>query len=593
MLMELAEYGRKLGGEPGFRVRDVKWCIDLAADGTLLGVIPLGDGKRGQQLAACPDMHGMNSGGKAHFLVESAQYVALLLKPGSDEKTAQSSATRHAFYLQMLSDAAAQVPDLTAVVAALSYAEARERIRLSLEGAKAKPMDWVTWRVAGKDPRESLAVQAWWRQWRAADLAGGTSAGKARTKFTSARMVCVLTGESVEPLATQPKISGLGGVGGLAMGDGLIGFDKAAFTSFGLQQSANAAMGANAAQSYVDGLNDLIRSHSERLVNALVVHWFKEHLEAEDDPFAMLLSIAADEQAAFGAQAAAKRLLTAIRTGQRSDLSGNRYFAITLSGASGRVMVRDWMVGSFETLLGHVTAWFDDLAITHRDGHATAPPPKFLAVCGSLFQELKDMPAPTASTLWHVAAFGQPIPSALLAQGLARFRVDLLHDKPFNHARMGLIKAYFVRKPNGGDPHMHATVNEEHPTPAYHCGRLLAVLAALQRSALGDVGAGVVQRFYVSASQTPGLTLGRLVANARNHLNKLEPKLAWWYEEQIANIMGRLGDGAPRTLDLEGQGLFALGYYQQLAALRSNKKSAAAAESKSTVEPTQAQGTLL
>ena len=36
--------------------------------------------------------------------------------------------------------------------------------------------------------------------------------------------------------------------------------------------------------------------------------------------------------------------------------------------------------------------------------------------------------------------------------------------------------------------------------------------------------------------------------------------------------MGQLGDSLPRTLDLEGQGLFALGYYQQLAALRSSKK---------------------
>ena len=119
---------------------------------------------------------------------------------------------------------------------------------------------------------------------------------------------------------------------------------------------------------------------------------------------------------------------------------------------------------------------------------------------------------------------------------------------------------------------MKPYLNPEHPKPAYHCGRLLAVLARLQHSALGDVGAGVVQRFYPAASLTPGLTLGRLVANARNHLGKLDGGLAWWYEERIAEIMGRLGDAAPRSLDLEGQGLFALGYYQQLAHLRVSGK---------------------
>jgi CRISPR-associated protein Csd1 len=34
-----------------------------------------------------------------------------------------------------------------------------------------------------------------------------------------------------------------------------------------------------------------------------------------------------------------------------------------------------------------------------------------------------------------------------------------------------------------------------------------------------------------------------------------------------------VGDGTPRILDLEGQGLFALGYYQQLAALRAGGKT--------------------
>jgi CRISPR-associated protein Csd1 len=139
---------------------------------------------------------------------------------------------------------------------------------------------------------------------------------------------------------------------------------------------------------------------------------------------------------------------------------------------------------------------------------------------------------------------------------------------------MGLMKAYFVRLKPGGDTTMTASYNPNHPAQAYHCGGLLAVLANLQRAALGDVGAGVVQRYYAAASQTPGLVLGRLVSNARNHLAKLEPGLSWWYEERIADVMIKLGDGKDiRILDLEGQGLFALGYYQKLAELRAGNKT--------------------
>lgn len=118
---------------------------------------------------------------------------------------------------------------------------------------------------------------------------------------------------------------------------------------------------------------------------------------------------------------------------------------------------------------------------------------------------------------------------------------------------------------------MSPYMNGDHPDPAYHCGRLLAVLADLQRSALGDVGAGVVQRYYTAMCQAPALMIGRLVANAKNHLNKLEPGLTWWYENEIANVIGRIGDRPPRVLDLERQSLFALGYYQQLAHNRAGK----------------------
>ena len=81
-----------------------------------------------------------------------------------------------------------------------------------------------------------------------------------------------------------------------------------------------------------------------------------------------------------------------------------------------------------------------------------------------------------------------------------------------------------------------------------------------------------MQRYYTAASQTPGLILGRLAANAKNHLSKLDGGLAWWYENQLAGIMSSIGDFVPRTLTLEEQSLFALGYYQQLASLNAGKQ---------------------
>lgn len=578
MLHQLAAYAEThlTESEPGFKSRDVRWSVELAADGRFLNVLPLGDAKHGQPLTRCPDMHGMNAGGRAHFLVESCQYTALLIKGGEapDEKTRR----RHRYYADLLRQAADTVPQLKGLATLLADPERMACIAAALMTLKAKPTDWMTWRIAGSEPREDTDVQNWWRHWRRTDLSG-TAQPQLDLAIDAAgagSMVCLLTGKTVIPLATQPKITGLSGVGGLAMGDVMVGFDKAAFGSYGLDQSANAAMGAEAVQQYVDGLNDLIRNHSRKLANTLAVHWYRSTVPPEDDPLAFLMEMESDEQTEAAALAAVRRLLDAIRSGERPDLGDNTYCAMTVSGAAGRVMVRDWMEGRFEDLAERIAAWFSDLAIIARDGLALARNPKLMAVCGALVRDLKDLPAPTAATLWRVAVQGLPIPQPLMVQALARFRAELVDkDQPgFNHARMGLLRAYFVRLKPGGDATMTAYLNPDHPAPAYHCGRLLAVFANLQRAALGDVGAGVVQRYYAAASQTPGLMLGRLTANARNHLGKLEPKLAWWFENQLADVMSRLGDQAPRILDLEGQGLFALGYYQQLAALRAGNRTA-------------------
>ena len=577
MLHALRAYGAKLGGEPGFKSREVRWCIQLSEEGKLLNIVPLGDGKSGAMLERCADMHGMESGGKAHFLVESAQAVALHFKPDEDPKAIDKGTRRHRFFASMLAQAAERIPVLSHPAKLLADPTASEQIRLMMVDKRVKPADWVTWQVGTYDPREDGEVQQWWRDWRQRDL-GGDANGDAISLPES--MLCLLTGNQVRPLLTQPKISGLSGVGGLSMGDVMVGFDKAAFQSYGLEKSTNAAMGEEPAQQYVDALNHLIRQQKDasgknpsRRANAMMVYWFKEHLPPEDDPFAMLYGMVTEEQQTVSALAQARKLLDAIRSGERSMLGDNHYYALTLSGASGRVMVRDWMEGQFAQLVANVEAWFADLAIAHREGEdRLAPDPKFLAVGGALVRDLKDLPPATTSVLWRAAVAQLPIPQPLMAQALDRFRSALVKDETFNHARMGLIKAYFVRKPLGKG-HMKPYLNTDHPDPAYHCGRLLAILAKLQHAALGDVGAGVVQRFYPAASTAPGLTLGRLVGSSRNHLGKLDGGLSYWYEQQIAEVMGRLGDKFPRTLDLEGQGLFALGYYQQLAALRTPKRN--------------------
>ena len=94
----------------------------------------------------------------------------------------------------------------------------------------------------------------------------------------------------------------------------------------------------------------------------------------------------------------------------------------------------------------------------------------------------------------------------------------------------------------------------------------MAILAAIQRKALPDVGAGIVQRYYAAASATPALVLGRLVRTAQiGHLPKIDGGLQSWFNGQLADVWSKLSERPPVTLSLEGQTLFAMGFYQQTA----------------------------
>jgi CRISPR-associated protein Csd1 len=116
---------------------------------------------------------------------------------------------------------------------------------------------------------------------------------------------------------------------------------------------------------------------------------------------------------------------------------------------------------------------------------------------------------------------------------------------------------------------------------AYHCGRLLAELEATQRAAIGKINASLTDRYYGAASSNPATAFPPLMRGARAHLSKLRKNQAGTcnaLEERIEEITSHLSD-FPKTLTMQHQGLFALGYYHQRAANRAAAKSAIASKS--------------
>jgi len=109
----------------------------------------------------------------------------------------------------------------------------------------------------------------------------------------------------------------------------------------------------------------------------------------------------------------------------------------------------------------------------------------------------------------------------------------------------------------------------ERTEAAYHCGRLLAVLEQIQQAALGrNVNTTIVDRFYGTASTAPATVFGTLLGQAQPHLSKLRrsnrENAAYALQSRLEEVLLRLPN-FPRTLTLQDQALFALGYYHQRA----------------------------
>jgi CRISPR-associated protein Csd1 len=606
MLHLLKEYADKHGlvTKPGFKPQDIQWAITLDKRGRFLEVIPLGDAKRGMTFNECPYTHYTIDGAtRSQFLWEYAEIVAYHGVDMGDGKIRP----KNEYFLKLLRKAGEVLPELKLIADALEKPDTLKDIRSRLSAKGVKPTNKVTFAIGSNVLlRDSGAWHDWWRQYFASY--------RDRKGAKVPRMRCFVTGRLATPARTHPMISGLGDVGGQGRAS-LVNFNQPAFCSYGLKQSANAAVSEEAAVAYSAALNHLVKKHSSKLAGAKVLHWFKERIPAKEDPVAFLCN-GDDKIDELNAQRRVEELLDRIKTGKQKYLLDNFYYALMVSGVKSRIMVRDWMEGRFEQLVANVNKWFRNLAITNLDGTQNANNPRIEAVITCLLppqkrnqkwnqkrnQKYRDWIKPVGGervALWRAAVRGDPIQSSVIGRLVTLHRSFCVEgtlekvlkrddakekDKVLSllYVRMALIKAYHIRK---GDLHMSSVLNEKHPNPAYHCGRLLAMLANVQNIASDyKVKSGVAQRYYAAASTTPGLVFGRLSALSQHHLAKIasdNPGRAYNLEIKIASIWKAIKDNVPAILSLEQQSLFALGYYQQVADMRT-KKSESNNEDKET-----------
>ena len=589
MLKALYDYARRMNLmlPAGYAEKAIKAFVCLTGDGRFAGV-RMDEGN----LFRCPDIGSLANGtDKSNLLAEK---YSVIFPP---EPTPKSR-----FFREGMKDLGKTEPLAEICLKALEDPQCCADMSAALEQHKIKPSDRISFLVENTYLVECPTVEIWWQDYRRQFQKPAKEEELSR---------CLITGEPTAPMATVPKTTGLAVVGGHSSGDALICFDKSAFCSYGLKKSANAPVSEEAFSQVKIALDTLLKD-APSLAGMKFVHWYdkplsrqsldplppvfgsmlsdedEEEEEEEENEETEALSPEEEKTAVIQARREADRLVASVESGQTVTDLPSRYFILLLSGAGGRVMVRQFSQGSYEELKANLDRWYADLRLVNRYGTRTLKPVKLAARLIRLlkrqnnnkkvFDRLqKELPGLT-TPIFHAIVHGSRLPDSVAVRALQNIRSQMLAEEPDGKGltvpdpiSCQWLKVWLIR--NQKEAFLMPEYNPNHPSPAYHIGAMVAVYAALQQRAYPDVNVTVVQRFFASAQQTPALVLGRLAKMSTHHLAKLENKAtANAYASRLADISARIGDQIPTVLALPEQSLFALGYYQMTAAMNQERR---------------------
>lgn len=460
-----------------------------------------------------------------------------------------------------------------------------------------RPTDVVTFAVDGRLPvREPEVVPVWQRlapRLRAKGLPSLTVhflQALLSEDDSSERSVCLICGEVRHAARTHPVPLRLP----RAVADqqvAIVSANKDAFYSFGLEQSYLAPTCLGCANSYGRGLNALLSAKSTHMTIGKVVFIFWTRAPTAAFNWGSFLSDPDPGQV--------YALIDSVRRGTTPvEFDDEAFYAAALSGSGGRAVVRDWIDTTVGEVRRHAARWFQLQEIVDAAGKPH-PPFGLDGLAASTVRrrangkpQYKDLPVSTSRALLRSALAGRPLPLELAFQAVRRCRAEQAAKDRFTRyqqavttERASLIKLVLLSQAPPPKENFMVALETEHPSVAYHCGRLLATLEGVQRAALPGVNATIIDRFFGTASSAPAGVFGRLMQGAQHHLARLERDRRGAYvalQRNIEEVCTHI-PAFPRTLNLEEQALFSLGYYHQRA---NDRAQAAARRDAPTPEPT-------
>lgn len=346
----------------------------------------------------------------------------------------------------------------------------------------------------------------------------------------------------------------------------IVSFNQDAYYSYGHTSGDNAPVSTSVAFRYSATLNYFLEKNSDNKIqigDASTVFWADASDAALAEQAENIFMAMFDEAAE--AKHHIRPILEKIRMGQPvhnfaprlSD--GVRFYVLGLAPNAARLSIRFWFEGDFGKLAENYQRFISDMRIEPPDRDDAIALWKYLSETAVL-GKAKNVPPNLAGEWMRSILAGSNYPMTLLSTVLMRIRAD----KNINARRVSILKAILIR--NLKSKEAPVALDPNYPNPAYHLGRLFAVLENFQKAALGEINRTIRDGYFSTAMTAPASVFSRLIKLNSHHRSKAikeNPNWAKSLEIQMSDITNALPPNIPSTLSLADQSLFTLGYFHQ------------------------------
>lgn len=551
--------------QPGWAPVKVSYVLNLDDQGDITTVVCIKEEvTRGKKKALVPQTIQLPApvkrtvGVTANFLCDNSSYILGADKKGKPKRSLecfQACKTLHETLLVSVEEPAAR--------ALLSFFEHWQPEKLTEHPAFAhQDMEDVLasanliFRYRGRYLHEIPAIRQAWQ-----DYYNNSQDGQ--------QFPCLVTGQMAPVAQLHPSIKGI--YGAQSSGASLVSFNAPAFCSYDREQGLNAPTSQYAAFAYGAALNYLIATQNTRVGDVTLLFW----AESGEDAYAdALKQFSFEDEDDKYKEKDLKGLMDSLAEGADVEWDGTRidpnmtFYILGISPNAARLSVRFFLRNSFGQFIRNVKAHYDRLEIVRPsfDPFDNIPVWRMLKETVNPNSREKKPAADMAGDTLRAILTNTPYPATLLNGVTLRIRAD----REMNRTRAAILKAYYLKNRNPFVPEEVLTVslNPDSNNEAYILGRMFSVLEAIQSDARKkdskkEINATIRDKYFSSASATPGVVFPTLVNLAQKHLRKLDEGKKIFYDKQLTELMSKLGETYPNRMNLPQQGSFQLGYYHQ------------------------------